>query len=102
MIGLSSIHGYHALQNLQRPLPTVQFTPTPKLYGILQGVSGYKTISEGRDHCLHVMHTFEVEKYVGLVVFKHLSDELDVHVLYIDFLHGLDEHTSFDFRVAYL
>jgi hypothetical protein len=48
------------------------------------------------------MHTFEVEKYIGLVVFKHLSNELDVHVLYVDFLRGLDEYIPFDFRVCLL
>ena len=36
--------------------------------------------------------TFKVEEDVGLVVFEHLSYELRVHVLDVDFLQILVQH----------
>ena len=30
--------------------------------------------------------TFQVEQHVGLVVFEHLSDQFDIHIVNIDFL----------------
>ena len=34
------------------------------------------------------MLTFEVEEHIGSVVFEHLGNQLNVHILDIDFLPG--------------
>jgi hypothetical protein len=33
---------------------------------------------------------FEMEQHIGLVILEHLGDELDVHVLDVDFLPGCE------------
>jgi hypothetical protein len=44
-----------------------------------------------------------MEQYVGLVVLEHLSYELDVHVLYIDFLQtSVHRHDGFVELLLYL
>ena len=35
---------------------------------------------------LEMLHTFKVKEHIGLVVFEHLSNKLDVHILNVDFL----------------
>ena len=54
---------------------------------LLQVLGGYICISldPGREEAL--LHTFQVEEDVGLVVLEHLRHQFHVHVLNVDVLH---------------
>jgi len=40
------------------------------------------------------VHTLKMEENIGLVIFEHLSDELNIHILNIDVLQSLVHHNN--------
>jgi hypothetical protein len=39
-------------------------------------------------------HTLKMEENIGLVIFEHLSDELNIHILDVDVLQSLVHHNN--------